>query len=88
MNEKVSYISKLLNIPEETISLVLYTYLAETLQQCVINGSAKSIFGIIKIDDEYNLSLEPGSNIEMFEKSHINAIFELVKNGPDKSILS
>lgn len=88
MNEKISYISKLLNLPEKIISLVLYTYMAETLHQCAINGTAKSIFGMLKLDDEYNLSLESTSNIETFENVDIKAILDLVTYGPDNPIFS
>lgn len=88
MNERISYLSKLLNIPEETISLVLYTYMAETLKQCVNTGSARSIFGTLKLDEDNNLQLIPDSNTDMFEKSDIEAILHLIIHGPNKSIFS
>mgnify|MGYP006958177035 CR=1 FL=1 len=58
MQNKVKLIAEALNLPESTVCLVLYSYLAETTQEIVEEGSAKTLFGEMYLDENNQLQLQ------------------------------
>ena len=88
MQNKVRLIAEALNLPESTVCLVLYSYLAETTQEIVEEGSAKTLFGEIYLDEANQLQLKKKKFglIELLDKKDIKEIYKIVKNGPDYSI--
>lgn len=88
MQNKVRLIAEALNIPESTVCLVLYSYLAETVQEIVEEGEAKTLFGKMKLDESNQLQLEKKKFglIELLDKKDIKQIYKICKDGPDFSI--
>lgn len=88
MQNKVRLIAEALNLPESTVCLVLYSYLAETTQEIVEEGSAKTLFGEIYLDEANQLQLKKKKFglIELLDKKDIKEIYKIAKNGPDYSI--
>lgn len=88
LQNKVKLISEALSIPESTVCLVLYSYLAETTQEIVEEGSAKTLFGEMYLDENNQLQLKEKKFglIELLDKKDIKEIYKIVKNGPDYSI--
>ena len=58
LQNKVRLIAEALGIPESTVCLVLYSYLAETVQEIAEEGSAKTLFGEMYLDEENQLQLK------------------------------
>ena len=52
LQNKVKLIAKALDIPESTVCLVLYSYLAETVQEIAEEGNAKTLFGEMYLNEE------------------------------------
>lgn len=88
MQNKVKLIAEALNLPESTVCLVLYSYLAETTQEIVEEGSAKTLFGEIYLDEANQLQLKKKKFglIELLNKKDIKQIYKIAKDGPDFSI--
>ena len=88
MQNKVKLIAEALNLPESTVCLVLYSYLAETVQEIVEEGEAKTLFGKMKLDESNQLQLEKKKFglIELLDKKDIKEVYKICKDGPDYSI--
>ena len=88
MQNKVRLIAEALNLPESTVCLVLYSYLAETTQEIVEEGSAKTLFGEIYLDEANQLQLKKKKFglIELLDKKDIKEVYKICKDGPDYSI--
>ena len=88
MQNKVRLIAEALNLPESTVCLVLYSYLAETTQDIVEEGSAKTLFGEIYLDEANQLQLKKKKFglIELLDKKDIKEVYKICKDGPDWSI--
>lgn len=88
MQNKVKLIAEALNLPESTVCLVLYSYLAETTQEIVEEGSAKTLFGEMYLDEANQLQLKKKKFglIELLDKKDIKQIYKICKDGPDFSI--
>lgn len=88
MQNKVKLISQALGIPESTVCLVLYSYLAETTQEVLLEGTANTIFGKMTLDEHNQLQLERKKFglIELLDKKDIKEIYKIAKDGPDYSI--
>ena len=88
MQNKVRLIAEALNLPESTVCLVLYSYLAETVQEIVEEGEAKTLFGKMKLDENNQLQLERKKFglIELLDKKDIKEVYKICKDGPDYSI--
>ena len=88
MQNKVKLIAQALNLPESTVCLVLYSYLAETVQEIVEEGEAKTLFGKMKLDENNQLQLERKKFglIELLDKKDIKEVYKICKDGPDYSI--
>lgn len=88
MQNKVKLIAEALNLPESTVCLVLYSYLAETTQEIVEEGSAKTLFGEMYLDENNQLQLQKKKFglIELLDKKDIKEVYKIVRDGPDYSI--
>ena len=88
MQNKVKLIAETLNLPESTVCLVLYSYLAETTQEIVEEGSAKTLFGEMYLDESNQLQLQKKKFglIELLDKKDIKEVYKICKDGPDYSI--
>lgn len=88
MQNKVRLIAKALNLPESTVCLVLYSYLAETTQEIVEEGNAKTLFGEMYLDENNQLQLKKKKFglIELLDKKDIKEVYKICKDGPDYSI--
>lgn len=88
MQNKVRLIAEALNIPESTVCLVLYSYLAETVQEIVEEGTTKTLFGEMKLDENNQLQLEKKKFglIELLDKQDIKEIYKICRDGSDYSI--
>lgn len=88
LQNKVKLIAESLGIPESTVCLVLYSYLAETTQEILEEGSAKTLFGEMYLDEENQLQLKKKKFglIELLDKKDIKEIYKIVRDGPDWSI--
>lgn len=88
MQNKVKLIAQALNLPESTVCLVLYSYLAETVQEIAEEGEAKTLFGKMFLDENNQLQLERKKFglIELLDKKDIKEVYKICANGPDYSI--
>lgn len=85
---KIKTISEDLSLPEATVAMVLYDYLTWCLQEMLIDGECKTIFGNLKLDDDNRLSLESDKFglISLLDKKDIKIIQKIIENGPDAKI--
>lgn len=85
---KVKTIAEDLNLPEATVAMVLYDYLAWCLQEMLIDGECKTIFGNLKLNNKNRLSLESDKFglISLLDKKDIKIIQKIIENGPDAKI--
>ena len=85
---KVKTIADDLNLPEATVAMVLYDYLAWCLQEMLIDGEFKTIFGNLKLNNKNRLSLESDKFglISLLDKRDIKILQKIVENGPDAKI--
>lgn len=88
LQNKVKLIAEALGIPESTICLVLYSYLAETTQEILEEGNAKTLFGEMYLDEENQLQLKKKKFglIELLDKKDIKEVYKIVRDGPDFQI--
>ena len=88
LQNKVKLIAESLGIPESTGCLVLYSYLAETTQEILEEGNAKTLFGEMYLDEENQLQLKKKKFglIELLDKKDIKEVYKIVRDGPDYSI--
>ena len=88
LQNKVKLIAEALGIPESTICLVLYSYLAETTQEILEEGNAKTLFGEMYLDEENQLQLKKKKFglIELLDKKDIKEDYKIVRDGPDFKI--
>ena len=88
LQNKVKLIAEALGIPESTICLVLYSYLAERTQEIVEEGNAKTLFGERYVDEESQLRLKKRKFglIELLDKKDIKEVYKICKDGPDFQI--
>jgi hypothetical protein len=66
----------------------LYSYLAETTQEILEEGNAKTLFGEMYLDEENQLQLKKKKFglIELLDKKDIKEVYKICKDGPDYSI--
>ena len=88
LQNKVKLIAESLKLPESTVCLVLYSYLAETVQEIVDEGEANTLFGKMGLDEHNQLQLERKKFglIELLNKKDIKEVYKIAKDGPDYSI--
>ena len=85
---KVKTIAEDLNLPEATVAMVLYDYLAWCLQEMLIDNECKTIFGTLKLDSNNRLSLESDKFglISLLDKKDIKIIQKIVEFSTDAKI--
>lgn len=88
IQNKIKLIAEALNLPESTVCLVLYSYLAETIQEIVEENSAKTLFGEMYLDEANQLQLKKKKFglIELLDKKDIKEVYKIVRDGPDYSL--
>ena len=85
---KVKSIAEDLRLSETQVAMVLYDYLSYCLQEMLIDGECKTIFGTLKLNDKNRLSLEADKFglISLLDKKDIKIIQKIVAYGPDTKI--
>lgn len=85
---KVSAISRRLNINDATVSMVLYLYLTDCLQEALLDGSSKTIFGTLKLNEKSRPVIEVDKEglISLLNKKDIKLIQKIVEFSTDAKI--
>jgi len=85
---KVRSVAEDLQLSEDKVAAVLYSYLCYCLEEALIDGKTRTIFGTLTINNENRLSLETdkGGLIELLDKKDLKLIRKIAENGPDTSI--
>ena len=67
---------------------MLYSYLTYCLQEALIDGQTRTIFGTLKINQNNRLELETDKQglIDLIDRRDIKLIRKIAENGPDTSI--
>lgn len=86
--KKITRISRDLNISESKVALVLYHYLTDCIQDILLDGETKTIFGKMKLDENSRIILETNKFglISLLDKDVIYTIKKIAEDGPDYSI--
>lgn len=87
-SSKVKTISEDLNLSEAQVAMVLYDYLTWCLEEMLIDGECKTIFGTLKLNDKNRLSLETDKFglISLLNKRDLKIIQKIIAYGPDTKI--
>ena len=85
---KIKTIAEDTELPEYTVAKVLYSYLCWCLEEVLIEGKSKTLFGNLTLDDNQRLQLENDKSglISLLGKSDIKMIMKICENGPDFNI--
>ena len=85
---KVKSISEDTGLSEAKVATVLYSYLTYCLQEALIDGQTRTIFGTLKINQNNRLELETDKQglIDLIDRRDIKLIRKIAENGPDTSI--
>lgn len=85
---KVKSISEDLHLSETDVARVLYAYLAWCLEEVVLDGETKTLFGKLKLDNDNRLVLQNDKYglLSLIDKKDIKIIRKIVENGPDAKI--
>ena len=85
---KVKSIAEDLNLSEDKVSAVLYSYLTYCLQEVLLDKKTRTIFGTLSINSDNRLQLETDKEglISLIDKRDIKLIRKIAENGPDTSI--
>lgn len=85
---KVKSISEDTGLSEAQVATVIYDYLCYCLQEALIDGETKTIFGTLKINDDNRLDLRTDKQglIDLIDKRDLKLIRKIAENGPDTSI--
>lgn len=85
---KVKTIAEDLNIPQVKVASVLYDYLTWCIQEVLIDGKCRTIFGTLVLDDNDRLYLETDKEglIGLLDKHDVYSIRKVVEQGVDYSI--
>lgn len=85
---KVKTIAEDTELPEYKVTSVLYDYLTWCLQEILIDGKSKTIFGTLKLNENNRLQLENDKEglIKLLGKSDIKMIMKICEKGPDYKI--
>jgi len=85
---KVKSISEDTGLSEAQVATVIYDYLCYCLQEALIDGETKTIFGTLKINDDNRLDLKTDKQglIDLIDKRDLKLIRKIAENGPDTSI--
>ena len=85
---KIKSIADDLGLSETKVASVIYDYLCYCLQEALIDGETKTIFGTLKINEDNRLDLKTDKHglIDLIDKRDLKIIHKIVENGPDASI--
>lgn len=85
---KVKSVADDLKLSENKVAAVLYDYLTYCIEEALIDGQTKTIFGTLTINSDNRLRLETdkGGLIELIGKQDLKLIRKIAENGPDASI--
>lgn len=85
---KVKSISEDIGLSEADVAAVLYLYLTYCLQEALIDGQTRTLFGTLKINQNNRFELETDKQglIDLIDKRDIKLIYKIAENGPDASI--
>ena len=85
---KIKTIAEDTNLTEDQVAMVLYDYLCWCLQEILIDGESKTLFGTLSLDKNDRLFLENDKFglISLIGKSDIKMIRKIAENGPDLKI--
>jgi hypothetical protein len=85
---KIKSISEDLGLSETQVALVIYDYMCYCLQEALIDGETKTVFGILKINENNRLDLQTDKRglIDLIDKRDLKIIRKIAENGPNTSI--
>lgn len=85
---KVKSISEDTGLSEAQVATILYLYLTYCLQEALIDGQTRTLFGTLKInqDNRFELETDKQGLIDLIDKRDIKIIRKIIENGPDTSI--
>ena len=85
---KIKTIAEDTNLNEHLVAKVLYDYLCWCLEEVLIDGESKTLFGNLKLNSDNRLQLENDKEglIALLGKSDIKMISKICENGPDAHI--
>lgn len=85
---KVKSISEDTGLSEAQVATILYLYLTYCLQEALIDGQTRTLFGTLKInqDNRFELETDKQGLIDLIDKRDIKIIHKIIENGPDTSI--
>ena len=62
---KIKTIAEDTNLPEWKVATVLYSYLSWCLEEVLLDGSSKTLFGELKVDNNQRLILKQDKDVEI-----------------------
>lgn len=85
---KIKTIAEDTKLSEWQVAMVLYDYLTWCLQEVLIDGSSKTLFGELKLDKNQRLNLQQDKEglIALLGKSDIKMLRKICEEGPDFKI--
>lgn len=89
IEKKVSAIARKLKISEPTVAMVLYLYLADCMQEALLDGRSSTIFGTLKLNEKNRPIIEVDKEglISLLDKKDIKIIQRIVEYGPSDSVI-
>lgn len=85
---KIKTIAEDTGLKQNQVAMILYDYLTWCLQEILIDGKSKTIFGELKLDENNRLNLHQDKEglIALLGKSDIKMLRKIVEEGPDYDI--
>lgn len=85
---KIKTIAEDTELPEYKVASVLYSYLTWCLQEVLIDGNSRTVFGNLTLNENNKLQLENDKEglISLLGKSDIKMIRKICEEGPDFKI--
>lgn len=85
---KIKTISEDTGLKESQVAEVLYSYLCWCLQEVLISGESRTVFGTLSLNENNRLKLENDKEglISLLGKSDVKMIRKICEEGPDFKI--
>ncbi len=85
IDSKITRISKALGVQPSTVTLVLYHYLTDCIQDVLLDGETNTLFGKMCLDDDNRLSLtqDKFGLISLLDQKDIKTIQKIAEDGPE-----